>query len=65
MRYYIRYSTYPYEGDDEVIVDTEEEVLTFLNTHASNPDFRFDVIRGVRMKFKAVERVKAYEVDKE
>ena len=65
MKFYVRYSTADYEGDDEQVFDTIDAVIEFLNAHAQNPKFRFDVIKGQRLKFKAVERVKAYDVDRE
>ena len=64
MKYHMRYSLYEYEEWSDKVFDTEEDMLSFINSHASNPHFNFDVIRGTRLEFRPVERVKAYEIVK-
>jgi hypothetical protein len=35
-------------------------VLDFLNSHTDNEQFKFNVVEGKEVKFKAVEIVKKY-----
>lgn len=60
MKFYVRYQTYRYEGYSDEVFDTIEDVVKFLNQHASNPDFDFMVIEGRLVYFEPVEVVKAY-----
>jgi len=61
MRYYVWYSTGPYDGHEFVSFETEKQVVDLLNLYASNTQFKFDVIYGSEVKFKPVDVVKAYE----
>lgn len=59
MQFFVRYSTFKYESDDKVF-DNESKVIEFLNSHASNPDFKFDVIQGSRVIFEPVSVATQY-----
>lgn len=60
MRFFVRYSTAQYEGESEEVFSTVDEVLAFLNKHAANPDFRFQVIEGRLVEFEPITVAKAY-----
>ena len=58
--FFVRYSTAQYEGDSTEEFRTEQEVVAFLNKHASSPDFKFDVIQGQRVVFEPVSIATQY-----
>lgn len=63
MKFFVWWSTGPYEGQNFDEFETEAEVLELLNRYASITQFTFTVVWGKEVKFKPVNIVKAYERD--
>lgn len=60
MKFYVHYSLYQYDGWSDEVFDTLEQVLSFLNEHAENPEFRSSVIHGKEVDFEPAVTVKAF-----
>ena len=58
--FYVKFETSMYAGMQLEKFETEEEVVEFLNSHASNPDFEFTVIQGYEVEFEPVEICKRF-----
>lgn len=64
-RYFVRYQTYKYDSESHEEFESLDQVITFLTGHATDPDFRFDVIYGERIEFEPAEIIKSYRPKKE
>lgn len=63
--YFIFYQQFRYEGQQEHIASTEDEMLAFVNDLAArNPELWVRVIRGEEVKLEPATIVKAYVVKK-
>ena len=60
MRFYIWFQTDKYSEMSVIIKEDLAGVLDFLNSHTDNEQFKFNVVEGKEVKFKAVEIVKKY-----
>jgi hypothetical protein len=62
MKYFVRYSTGPYDGDTQAEFDRIEDVVDLLTRNAWNREFTFEVIHGTRIEFEPAEIIKSYRV---
>lgn len=62
MHYYVWFSTSQYDPETLTEFDNQEEVLSFLNKYASNPEFDFTVVYGRRVSAEPVSTVTQYRL---
>lgn len=61
MTYFVWHTSYKYDPERLDEFASENDVLAFLNAGADNPDFKFRVVQGQEIKFKAAQVAVRYE----
>lgn len=59
--WFIHYFVEQYDGCHFVELQSEEDVIKFLNSNGGNQDFHFTVIRGEKMKFVPLSVATKYQ----
>jgi hypothetical protein len=62
MRYFLRYSTGPYDGWEFEEFSDIAQIESLLSRYAANRRLQFEVVRGEKIELEPVDVVKAYRV---